>query len=173
MARGVLPLTAMVRRARVVGVILALGACGSKIYTPVPTPIREEEVWVSVLSRGERGVVRIEPQGVRRVETSTGAQVDALLVRMIVSNDSSHRPWTLDTRQQLMVLPTGVRTPPLDVVGAEDRIIHVACGDRRVVDLYYVMPPAGFASLPSFDVLWQLNAGDEVVSRTTEVVALR
>jgi hypothetical protein len=165
----------MVRRTLVVGLVLALGACGSRQYAQAPAPIHEEEVWVSVPSRAEHGEVRIEPQGVRRVVTSTGAQVDALLVRMIVTNDSSHRPWTLDTRQQLMVLPTGLRTPPLvvDVEGARDHVISVRCGDRRVVDLYYVMPPAGFASLPSFDVMWELNAGDALVSRTTEVVALR
>lgn len=173
MARGVLPLTAMVRRTLGFALVLAVGACGTRIYAPAPTPIREEDVWASVLSRAERGEVRIEPQGVRRVVTSSGAQVDALLVRMIVRNASSHRPLTFDTRQQLMELPTGVRTPPLVVDAEQDPVIHVACGRRRVVDLYYVMPPAGFASMPTFDVLWQVKAGDEVVSRTTEVVALR
>ncbi|MDX2093469.1 MAG: hypothetical protein SFX73_36835 [Kofleriaceae bacterium] len=169
MARRVLRLPAMVRRALALGLVLALGACGSKIHALAPVPIREQELWVGVPAAGGRGDIRIVSQGVRRVLTSSGAQVDALLVRMIVTNDNGARPWTVDTREQFLQLPTGVRTPPLQLQPetAVNPVIRVPCGTRRVIDLYYVEPPAGLASLPAFEVLWQVNTGEQLVSLTS------
>lgn len=152
---------------------LAVAACGGTTYVDAPArPLAvAREVQVPVAPNGE---VRISSQGVRRISSSEGAQVDALLVRMTVTNDGE-RPWTIDTRAQLMQLPTGFRVEPLlaQSPGAVGPVVDVGCRERRVVDLYYVVPPAGLASLPSFELLWQIHAGDRVVSRRTELQRVR
>lgn len=155
-------------------------ACGgpSYVYAPERPQIgRDGQIFTRVgIPSGEaRGEVRIASRGVRRISTSTGAQVDALLVRLTVTNDSDVRPWSVDTRQQLMQLPTGMRAQPLLVRsdGATGPVLDVGCRDRRIVDLYYVMPAAGLASLPVFDLLWQIHTGDRLVSRRTELTRVR
>jgi hypothetical protein len=166
----------MVRRMIVCMACFVVAACGGTqyVYAPQrPHIARDGEISTRV-PVPPNGEVRIASQGVRRISSSEGAQVDALLVRMTVTN-AGERPWSIDTRAQLMQLPTGFRARPLLVrsAGAVGPVLDVGCGDRRIVDLYSVLPPAGLASLPSFDLLWQIHAGDRVVSRRTELQRVR
>jgi len=166
----------MVRRTIVSLACLLVAACGGTqdVYAPRQPHLARDGGIYPRTPVPPNGEVRIASQGVRRISSSEGAQVDALLVRMTVTNDGE-RPWSIDTRVQFMQLPTGFRARPLLVrsPGAVGPVLDVGCRDRRVVDLYYVLPPAGLASLPSFDLLWQIRAGDRVISRRTELQRVR
>ena len=116
------------------------------------------------------GAVEVSSYGVTHLNTGE-ANIPALHVRMIVTNDGDDTPWRLDSSQQLVEIPGEGRSAPM-YVNADVRTlpnVTIARRDRRVLDLYYAMPTTieRDADLPRFDMLWQVETGlRSVASRT-------
>jgi len=110
------------------------------------------------------GVVQADVAG-------TGHNTPLLAVRLTVSHDSGTEPWTIDTREQLVQIPGAGRSRAAfvnaDVNGAP--LIPVAVAQKRVIDLYYTLPPnmASGPKIPSFDFLWQVHTTQRLIAQRT------
>ena len=115
------------------------------------------------------------PQGTIEVSTVGIAQGQrgerALHVRLAVANEGDEAPWTLDIRQQQVDVPGAGRAQPQSANAGDAALptISVPRRERRVIDLYYPLPPGVTSAdaLAGFDVLWQVaTAAREVSGRT-------
>jgi len=85
----------------------------------------------------------------------------ALHLRMVVTNKSA-KEWTLDTREQRVDLTARGRSAAAFATadkGTPPPLISVAPGGRRVVDLFYPLPPdeQSAAKLPEFDAVFTVT----------------
>lgn len=111
------------------------------------------------------GIVRLKPD-------KGGDKIDALHVRMVVSNQSSDAPWTVEPQSQSVSFANvGGRTAPLFVQSdaSSSSASVVNRGEIRTFDLYYRLPDskASAETIPEFDFHWQVKAGDRLVTEST------
>lgn len=158
-------------RQRMIGWAWATGlfACSQShdVFVPAQNPPATSSVRPyavhPVPSRTDDGDVEVQSFGVRR--TVNGAP--CMHVRMTVSNDSDSR-WTLDTRQQLAVIPGVGRLSPVWATSnlSEPPHIRVGPGEQALVDLLFPLPSAVHLSggPPRFNVVWHVETEHGPVS---------
>jgi hypothetical protein len=111
------------------------------------------------------GFVDLGAKGAARDEAHS---LHALHLRMVVSN-SSRQGWTLDTRRQRVDLRgrgrSGAAFASADA-GTPPPMITIAPGGRRVVDLFYPLPPdeQSAGKLPEFDAVFAITTDAGAVS---------
>src|SRR3954469_17082822 len=135
-----------------IGILIAaavvLGGCaaeGRYIYRPeqqaTATVNRLPAARYSIPPERPAGEVLLASSGITQLPNSD-ARTPALFVRIIVTNNSDETPWTLDTRQQFAWLGGEWQTPAdVNAYGQSSPNLQVARGEKRLVDLYYRLPP--------------------------------
>lgn len=118
-----------------------------------------------------RGDLRVASFGVTDIEQAGGDEVAAIHVRLVISNDSSAGPWSVDTRKvRLEVRGRGdIGAPLVSTDGEGLPVVSVAPGRQRVIDLFYPLPEEmeGASDVPAFDLIWAVRTeAREVVERT-------
>jgi hypothetical protein len=117
------------------------------------------------------------PQGTIEISTM-GITTDqrggkALHVRASLDNQGDQTPWTLDIREQLVEVPGVGRSQPQFANAGVQTLptIDVPRRERRVIDLYYPVPPNVHDAddLVGFDFLWQVTTPKRVVSGRTRI----
>jgi hypothetical protein len=170
-----------------IGVLIAatamvLGGCASEgryIYRP------EQQVTATVSSlpaarysippERPAGEVLIASSGITQLPNSD-ARTPALFVRVIVTNNSDDTPWTLDTRQQFAWLGGEWQSPAnVNGYGQSSPVIQVTRGEKRLVDMYYRLPPKadGDEEIPRFELAWTIQTAARVVAERTSFDRLR
>jgi hypothetical protein len=169
----------MQSRPYVLFVALALAACSKNyIYRPTVTTTSATVAglpasYYGVPPESPRGHVRIATLGFADIRPAGGGEqedVPALHVRMIVANNSD-RPWQLDTREARAILPRRGESRPAyaTVDQGTPPVVEIPARAERTVDLFYPLPRdmQKEDSVPSFDVLWQIDTdARRVVERT-------
>lgn len=111
------------------------------------------------------GIAKIRPRG-----APDNAYIRALHVRLVVANNSD-QPWTLDTREQRVVLPGNGQSRPAfaSVQGASPPMITIEPGNARSINLFFPLPPTMQKPerIPQFDVVWQVQTSTRVVTERT------
>lgn len=155
---------------------LAAVGCGTQRYGFRPTanvasnqqgfPASRYEI----PSRAPRGEAFVTSFGTREIEQGTGG-AQLIHVRLAVANDSGPAPWSVDPAQ--LTLVAGNRAPQkpdfMEIDGRQGGTTEIPRGTHKVLDLYYRMPggAADARAVGSFDLVWQVNADDEVFSERT------
>jgi hypothetical protein len=152
--------------------LLVLAACASTPeFAPEGARISASGALVqrvAVPPEQPRGEVRIESIGLSRMDAG-GGELQALHLRMTVSNDGDPTAWTVDSRQQLVDI-AGRRTAPLYANSDRDSLplLRIGMRDQRVLDLYYPLPPGvDDDDLAGFDLLWSVSTGQRKVAQRT------
>ena len=121
-----------------------------------------------------QGDVRLASFGLSELGPATGSGDGrpALHLRMVVSNNDA-QPWTVDTREQKLDIANAGAIAPAFATTREGNaglpLITVAAGSKRVIDLFFPLPPnqQSADSIPDFDAIWNVHAGaQDVVERT-------
>lgn len=124
-----------------------------------------------------RGEVTAATFGVATVEVRGRSSIEALHVRVQVSNDDDDGPWALDTRSVRAELAGAAPYRPAFVNGtATDLpIVSIPRGSRRTIDFYFTLPPdlAGASDLPAFEVIWEVQTPRRAVARRTPFERMR
>lgn len=112
--------------------------------------------------------------GTRDVDTGNDSRSQLVHARIAIANQAGDGVWTVDPKEQLLVIPGGTPEPPsfMEIDGRHDGNPTVARGERKVIDFYYRMPGGvrDASQLPAFDLQWQITAdGKPVVGRTSFV----
>ena len=159
--------------------VFALAAC-APAYTYEPTENATGTVGGHVAA--DYPIPQVAPQGDVRLASfglgelspaqQTADRTSALHLRMVVSNNSA-QPWTVDTREQkLDIQGSGPATPAFATTregNGDLPQIMVAPGSKRIIDLFFPLPPnrQSESSIPEFDAIWNVHAGNQdVVERT-------
>jgi hypothetical protein len=124
-----------------------------------------------------RGDVRVATFGVTELETDTGERLPALHVRLVASNDSGERTWTLDTRDlhvQLEGRPPQ-RAAFVNATVVDLPVLKLPPGQSRTVDAYFPLPDdlQGARDIPQFDVMWSVQTDDRRVAERTPFERMR
>ena len=117
------------------------------------------------------------PQGTVEISTmgiTTGQHGErGLHVRMALDNEGDDTPWTLDVRDQQVEIPGLGRSQPQFANAGVQTLptITVPRRERRVIDLYYPVPPNvhDAEDLVGFDLLWQVTTPKRVVANRTHI----
>jgi hypothetical protein len=121
-----------------------------------------------------QGDVRLASFGLSQLGPAAGSGdgKPALHLRMVVSNNDA-QPWTVDTREQKLDIANGGSTGPAFATTREGNeglpLITIAAGSKRVIDLFFPLPPdqQSADAIPDFDAIWNVHAGaQDVVERT-------
>jgi hypothetical protein len=121
-----------------------------------------------------QGDVRLASFGLSELAPASGSGggSSALHLRMVVSNNGAE-PWTVDTREQKLDLTNAGSIAPAFATTREGNeglpLITVGAGSKRVIDLFFPLPPnqQSADSIPDFDAIWNVHAGaQDVVERT-------
>jgi hypothetical protein len=127
--------------------------------SPIPPEAPRGDVQLSSF-----GITELTPDGVNPVE--------ALHVRMLVTNNGDDPPWTIDTGEVVLDLAGAGRSRAIfvntDVVTLP--VVSIARGERKTLDFYFPVPAdvSDERALPAFDVLWQvITSVRPFASRTT------
>ena len=122
--------------------------------------------------------VQLASYGVVDVRAGAGYAPPAhtLHVRIVV-HDPEPIAWTLDVRAQRIALEgRGEETASLAAAnaGTPPPVVTIASGQTRVVDLFYLLPAdlQSAMSIPSFDLLSSITAGDRVIAARTPFTRL-
>lgn len=122
-----------------------------------------------------RGDVRVASYGIADVggsrEHDDRDRVRALHLRITII-DNGDRPWTMDTREQLVDLDgygQSVAAYASANAGSAPPLITATPMGKRVVDLFFPLPPQlqRAERLPTFDVVWKVRADDKDISERT------
>jgi len=158
------------------GFALAAAGCGTQRYgfRPTANVAANEQGFpaahYSIPPAAPQGEAFVTSFGTREIEQGTGG-AQLIHVRLAVANDSSPAPWSIDPAQ--LTLVAGNRPPRkpdfMEIDGRPSGTTDIARGTHKVLDLYYRMPDgaADARAVPSFDLVWQVNAGNAVVSERT------
>lgn len=169
---------AMLRRIALPGLVVAVAGCAERsfVYRPVEqaTATMDGQAAARYLVPPEapRGDVRIGSFGVMDVAPQDeAAEVTALHVRMVVSNDSDTGPWSIDTRSLRAEL-RGVGDAGVPMVNAEAEalpMVEVPPGQQRTINLFYPLPEglADAEDVPAFDLVWQVQTASRLVTERT------
>jgi hypothetical protein len=152
-----------------------LGCAGTSDYVYTPDTANAT---AAGLPAARTAIPQEKPQGAIEV-TSYGitelrrddARIPALHVRAVITNDGDDTPWTLDTTQQLVAIPGEGQSRAMFVNSDLNTLptVTIAKHDRRVLDFYFPLPDTvrGESKLPRFELLWQVNTPERVVSSRT------
>ena len=125
------------------------------------TPIPQEK---------PEGAIEVTSYGITEL-TQGNAKVPALQVRAVITNDGDDRPWTLDTTQQMVAIPGEGQSRAMFVNSDVNTLptVTIARHERRVLDFYFPLPDTvrNESKLPRFELMWQVNTADRVVSSRT------
>jgi hypothetical protein len=125
------------------------------------TPIPQEK---------PQGAIEVTSYGITDLRRDD-ARIAALHVRAVITNDGDDSPWTLDTTQQLVAIPGEGQSRAMFVNSDVNTLptVTIAKHDRRVLDFYFPLPDTvrGESKLPRFELLWQVNTPERVVSSRT------
>jgi hypothetical protein len=115
-----------------------------------------------------RGSVELTSLGTVDLSPDQGAPIRAMHIRMIVSNKSDDRPWTVDASQSRLEIggariattaaSSDVNTLPFAIV---------AHGERAVVDWFFALPAAIADTPTGFSVAWTLRTPDSATPEST------
>jgi hypothetical protein len=126
-----------------------------------------------------KGDVRIASFGMTNLTAKATPQekIRAVHLRMIVANNSD-TPWQVDTREQRLDLAGfGPSVPAFASAnpGSQPPRVTIAPGGKRTVDLFFPLPPSEqhASKVPSFDALWQVKAGTELVKERAPFERIR
>jgi hypothetical protein len=151
-------------------------------YAPATTTMTSAELGVSttnpamatyaVPSDAPRGEVRVAALGVEDA-TPTGERdrFRALHVRLVVTNRSDE-PWSVNEGQQEVELDARygrIGEPATPIATTAPRVVQIPPGQTASLDLFFAVP-ADFdeaSKLPTFDVIWTVNAGTRPIMQRT------
>jgi hypothetical protein len=163
---------------------LAIVGCRSAQYLFQPsldvavTSADRPEALYRIPPQRPRGNLYVASLGLIHADVAqTGRDTPLLHLRLTLANDSDDGPWTVDAREQLVAIPgAGQSRPALvnsDQQGAPN--LTIAPKQRKVVDLYYVLPPdiSSPADLPAFDLLWHVQTPAQLVADHTPYTRVR
>jgi hypothetical protein len=156
---------------------LVLTACAENDY--IYRPAEQATAQVNGLPAARYGIpperplgtVLVASSGFARIGYSSGAEQQLLAVRMVVANNSDDTPWTIDTREQrVIVLGAGESRPVY--VNADmglSPLLQVARGQKTTIDLFYPLPAdrQDPKHVPEFDVMWQVKTTERLVAERT------
>jgi hypothetical protein len=175
----------MWRRAKAVGLaalLFRLLGCAEEQYISRPTEQATASVNGLAAARypipPERpvGTVLVASSGVTDV-TIENRKTRALYVRMVVANNSDPTPWTVDTREQILLLPGQGQSRPafVNTEGGQPPVIEVASAQKRSLDLYYPLPSTmqSNTEVAEFELLWTVRTGARPVTERTPFDRLR
>ena len=117
-----------------------------------------------------RGSVELTSFGTVDLSPDQGAPIHTMHVRMIVSNNTDDRPWTVDVSQSRLeignasIATTAARS---DVETLPFAI--VARGEHAVIDCFFALPSAIADTSTGFAVAWTLRTPDSVTPERTRV----
>lgn len=121
-----------------------------------------------------QGAIEVTSYGITALRPGQGqgsSEIPALHVRAIVTNDGDDTPWTLDTTQQLVVIPGEGQSRAMYVNSDVGTLPNVTIGkrERRVLDFYFPLPDTirDESHLPRFELLWQVGTPARVVASRT------
>jgi hypothetical protein len=157
--------------------LLAASACEAEYaYVPVTSAtvvVGHIAADYPIPKETPRGDVRLASYGIAELGSPQDREdrVRALHVRMTLI-DNSARSWTMDTREQAIDLDgygQSVAAFASANAGSAPPSITVPAMGKRVVDLFFPLPPALQRAdrLPSFDVVWKLQADDKAIAERT------
>jgi hypothetical protein len=148
---------------------LALAACDREyFYAPAvagnASVVGRPAAYARIPPEAPRGDVSVATIGITPAipASDEDGRIDlrAVHLRMVVAHDDDG-PWTVDTREQRLVLPGKRESRP--VYAASDRgerpVVEVPAGGRREIDLFYALPDnldTG-GELAAFDLLWTVQ----------------
>lgn len=152
------------------------GACASeKAYVPEQSATatlggRTAAAYALPSEQNHQGDLRVASYGISDIERA-GQKVKAVHLRLAVSGSGSH-PLVLDVREQRLQLPDGRHLASAYASSAGKAIaprLTIPPGSSRTVDLYFPLPRdlLDEDDPPSFDVVWRIHVGDQVISRVT------
>lgn len=169
---------------------VALTGCATH-YAYVPAPpttsahvFGRDAAFYSIPAASPHGELRVISYGIEELApgdpddpASDGAHgFNALHLRVIVSNNGQ-KPWTLDTREQRLVVDgsaSGAAFATADREGdaSQPPIIQVFFGHTRVSDLFFALPPGRDTSetLPAFVAQTRVHTDEGDVTETTSFV---
>lgn len=164
--------------------VAALGAdgCATTRYGYRPTAINASNEAGFPASRygvpadAPQGEAFVTSFGTRELEDGERGGAQLVHVRLAVANDSSPTPWSIDPGRLLLRPATGnsaggagQKPDFMEVDGRQNGGTEIARGQRRVLDLYYRMPPGSAATTtpPAFDFSWEVNLGSTVFAEHT------
>jgi hypothetical protein len=149
------------------------------MYTYVPasgattTVAGQPGATYSIPADAPHGSLSVASFGFADVSPSNEPQqhLSALQVRMVLTNHDTVA-WSLDTRQQRIQMDGRGESAPAFASadpGTAPPLVTVEPAATRVTDLFFVLPAdmQTAEQLPAFDALWQVNAGEHVVSGRT------
>jgi hypothetical protein len=119
------------------------------------------------------GDVRVTAFGVKDVHPPKPAPKEPVVTtRLVIANNSDPTPWTLDTRQQALLLPPSPqRITPVyaNSDAGPGPIITIYPGQQRTVDLFFPLPKGmdKASKLPDFDLAWQVDTSSRLVAERT------
>ncbi len=156
--------------------LLAVLGCGSSdqyVYAPETANAQQQGMPASrtaIPPEQPQGSVLVTSSGVTRITPQGQPPIDAIHVRMAVSNDGDPVAWNVDTRNQLLEIPGEGQARPL-FANSDLRtlpMVAIPQGQKHVIDLFYPLPASvGESKLPQFDLVWRVDTGARtVVSRT-------
>lgn len=123
-----------------------------------------------------QGDVQVSSFGITELTPDGASPVEALHVRMIVTNNGDELPWTIDTREVLVDVAREGRSRALFVNTdiATLPIVEIGRGQRRTLDFYFPVPANvdDEEDMPAFDVLWQVNTNKRPFASRTAFRAL-
>jgi hypothetical protein len=148
---------------------------GSYIYAPEGATRWSDGRPVAITAvppEAPQGDVAISSFGITQLTPEGANPVEALHVRMAVTNNGDEQPWSVDTREVMIDVPREGKSRAMFVntdLGTLP-LVAIARGERKTLDFYFPVP-AGVADesdLSGFDVLWQVTtAARPFASRTT------
>jgi hypothetical protein len=119
----------------------------------------------------QRGDVRVASFGVSELDLEGREPMNALHVRLVVSNDSGATPWAVDTRSLHVEIEGDQPRPPSFVNASVAGLpsVLVPKGQARVIDAYFLVPPAfeDEDDIPRFDFLWSVQTDTRLVVERT------
>ena len=168
----------------VVAATLGLVGCASTssyVYMPYPRPTSQVDGYPAasylVPSGRPTGSVRVAAFGIASLTSDTGSEVPALQVRLVVVNNTSARPWTIDTRTVLATLDGEGTSGPafVNTDAGMPPLITIPAGTQGTVDLYYPAPPGMERSdrLPAMWIAWQIDYGSGPTSQRAVFTSVR
>jgi hypothetical protein len=141
-------------------IVTSVGVAGAGFAPTQATPRSDFEI--------PRGSVELTSFGTVDLSPDQGAPIHTMHVRMIVSNKTDDRPWTVDASQSRLeigdanIAATAARS---DVDTLPFAI--VARGERAVIDCFFALP-ATIADTPTpFTVAWTLRTPDSATPEHT------
>src|SRR5262249_44485376 len=102
-------------------------------------------------------------------------------VRMMVSNEYSAEPWSVDVREQSATLGPNPELPEADpkpdvvLSRTGSNIVDVPRGKEETIDFYFPAPPPSPHTAPVRQIAfkWTLQAGQDTVTRQTNLYRAR